>query len=72
MANNYPPGVTGNEPEIAGSNDEVIGYCPDCGKRTLELIEETAQDADGQYKRIGTCPGCDNLVYLIRQGQTEE
>ena len=34
--NNYPPGVTGNEYEIAGPDYEVEveGYCPNCDDPT--------------------------------------
>lgn len=44
-------------------------FCPDCGKYTLHLIEETEPDAGGEYKEIRNCPVCDNLVYIIRECQ---
>ncbi len=38
MADNYPPGVTGCEPEIIGESF----CCPDCGEE-LEIDENSGQ-----------------------------
>ena len=52
---NYPPGVTGNEFEIAGPDyeQEIEGYCPGCGKSDC-LMEQGYQ---GQRWR--NCSECD-------------
>lgn len=36
MSSNLPPGVSGNEPQIAGY-DEIDRECPDCGEETQML-----------------------------------
>jgi hypothetical protein len=41
MASNYPPGVTGCEPQITGDYDRVPTgcKCPDCGEDDVDLLE---------------------------------
>ena len=41
-------------------------YCPDCGTKTLRLIETTDEDVNGEYKEVRTCDGCEVLVYIVR------
>jgi hypothetical protein len=40
MSTNYPPGVTGTEPQIAGADSEreTIMWCEDCGDRVPGVI----------------------------------
>ena len=46
--------------------------CPDCGERSLEIVEITEPTADGEYKEIRACnhPDCSigarSLVYIVR------
>lgn len=42
MSSNYPPGVTGNEYEIAGPDYEkdIEELCPKCGGNMLEQATE--------------------------------
>ncbi len=42
-------------------------YCPDCGKKTLRLIETTDPDGTGEYKEVLTCDECENIVYVVRK-----
>ena len=41
MSNNYPPGVTGNEYEIAGPDYEIEREeeCKDCGQTFIQFVE---------------------------------
>ncbi len=41
-------------------------YCPDCGTKTLRLIETTDEDTTGEYKEVRTCDTCEILVYIVR------
>lgn len=41
-------------------------HCPDCGKQTLTLIENTDPDVTGEYKEVRTCDDCGNIVYIVR------
>lgn len=52
MASNYPPGVTGNEFEIAGPDFEgdTPRPCPECGGEMYEIGFQGA--------RWWTCEGC--------------
>lgn len=45
-----------------------MAHCPDCGRPTLRLIEKTDADEFNEYKEVLTCDGCDNLVYIVRDG----
>lgn len=45
-------------------------YCPDCGKPTLRLIENTEPDCGGEYKECRTCDECENMVYIVRHDGT--
>lgn len=42
IPSNYPPGVTGNEPQIAGEDVQFGLECLDCNELFLD-IEEAAQ-----------------------------
>lgn len=42
-------------------------YCPDCGAKTLEMIERTDPDAGGEFKETRTCDSCRNMIYVFRQ-----
>lgn len=44
----------------------VYLFCPDCGERTLRLIEETEPDCIGEYKEVRTCDHCENIIYIVR------
>lgn len=46
--------------------------CPDCGERTLVLIETTDPDPVGEYKEIRGCDDCENIVYIFRKEGEEE
>jgi ribosomal protein L37AE/L43A len=57
MGSNYPPGVTGNEYEIAGPDFEEEVECSECGKLALKQgyrnrwwidCEECGYHEDGQ------------------------
>ena len=54
MLSNYPPGVTGNEPEIAGEDMRYI--CEDCGKHFVHFVGGMPQ------KVCGVCDGVDSEV----------
>ena len=56
MNDNYPPGVTGNEYEIAGPDSEWEEelYCEKCEVVTLFSCESF------QKQRSGICNECDN------------
>ena len=56
----YPPGVTGNEYEIAGPDSEWEEelYCEKCEKTRLFTCESF------QKERSGRCSECDNDIYL--------
>ena len=51
---NLPPGVTGNEYEIAGPDyeDEAVRYCPKCDEETEGTIEGYDRSA---WFRCGVC-----------------
>ena len=55
MSSNYPPGVTGNEYEIAGADyqKEVEGECPACFRSDV-LVEEGYRGRRWQF-----CSECD-------------
>lgn len=57
MASNYPPGVSGNEPEIAGAwENEVQGVeCYECGK-TVSALEQVYSDGQTYL----TCDECEH------------
>ena len=57
---NYPPGVTGNEYEIAGPDSEWEEelHCDKCEKDELFYCESF------QKQRSGRCPVCDNHIDL--------
>lgn len=40
--------------------------CPDCGTKTLRLIERTEPDASGEFKEISCCDKCNILVHVYR------
>lgn len=44
--------------------------CPDCGRLTLVLIENTEPDGTGEYKEVRTCDQCENIVYIVRKTDT--
>ena len=56
----YPPGVTGNEYDIAGPDSEWEEelYCEKCEKTRLFTCESF------QKERSGRCSECDNDIYL--------
>ena len=59
---NYPPGVTGNEYEIAGPDDEWESehYCGTCEKTTLFRCESFRK------QRSGICSECEsNLAFKV-------
>ena len=62
---NYPPGVTGNEYEIAGPDDEWESehYCEKCEKDTMFSCESF------QKQRSGICSECDSDIDL---GHTDD
>jgi len=45
---------------------ETYLHCPDCGKPTLRLIENTDRDSLGNYREVRTCDECENIVYIVR------
>ena len=51
----YPPGVTGNEYEIAGADyeKEVEGKCPQCGE------SDCLAEQGYRYQRWVDCHNCD-------------
>ena len=57
---NYPPGVTGNEYEIAGPDSEweETHYCEKCEKDTVFSCESF------QKQRSGICSECDSDIDL--------
>ena len=57
---NYPPGVTGNEYEIAGPDDEWESehYCGTCEKTTMFSCESF------RGQRSGICGECDSDLDL--------
>lgn len=67
MSSNYPPGVTGNEPQIAGW-DEITVTCPECGEETLLFGDS------GFFS--GDCEHCEvyfeHNEYEIQQAAYEE
>tara|TARA_Y100001949_G_scaffold143511_1_gene126122 strand:- start:720 stop:989 length:270 start_codon:yes stop_codon:yes gene_type:complete len=65
MAGNYPDGVTGNEYEIAGPDDEWESehYCEKCEKDTVFSCESF------QKQRSGICGECDSDIDL---GHTDD
>ena len=64
MLSNYPPGVTGNEPEIAGYPDD---HCADCGAHLSEPHDPYCAE-DDTYAPLAwdddlpehTCRFCDS------------
>ena len=40
-------------------------YCPDCGRRSLRLIEKVQASCD-ETKETRTCDRCANMVHLFR------
>lgn len=60
MASNYPPGVSGNEPQIAGYDERVISCgCPECGQDVeveayLIFVDRIAREATFGFE----CPEC--------------
>ena len=62
---NYPPGVTGNEYEIAGPDDEWESehYCEKCEKDTIFSCESFRK------QRSGVCSECDSDIDL---GHTDD
>lgn len=54
MTSNYPPGVTGNEPQIAGADEcEICGY---------PLIQDEEAKEMGWYETGPTCGDCSSEV----------
>jgi len=47
-------------------DEDYTHYCPDCGTKTVRLIESTEPDGTGEYKDILTCDSCQTIIYLIR------
>lgn len=47
-------------------------YCPDCGKRTLRLIESTEPDGSGEFKNVATCDDCEIIVYVVRNTDSHD
>lgn len=47
-------------------------HCPDCGKQTLRLIEDTEPDGVGEYKEVRTCDDCESIVYIVRRQEQME
>lgn len=60
MSSNYPPGVTGNEPQIAGTeSQEEIRDCPTCEEEiagTLTYISRTVAEWE--------CAECENILEI--------
>lgn len=70
MSGNYPPGVSGNEPQITGEwpcaecgatlPEEVT--CPECGKE-MEYLEGFKDDPDTRPRDVWKCntpTGCEH------------
>lgn len=53
-------------PEESFTVTEEHYYCPDCGNKSLRLIENTDANDIGEYKQVCTCDVCENMVYLYR------
>lgn len=62
---NYPPGVTGNEWQIAGLDTDPPESCEDCG---YELSEDEAPD----YGDAVRCPKCETLIEWLSDEQERE
>lgn len=59
MSSNYPPGVTGNEPQIAGYPEiEEEIECPNCGE-TNEVVGFVVSGSKFAYTISFTCPDCE-------------
>lgn len=41
-------------------------FCPDCGEKTLRLIETTKPEENGDYKEVRTCDNCKGVVFIAR------
>lgn len=40
-------------------------YCPDCGAKTLRVIESTEPDCTNEFKHVCTCDRCENMVHIF-------
>lgn len=61
---NLPPGITGNEPEIAGYPESVnSGVCKECGLVFEELDFVWIGD-----EGVATCPECESEIWIEADG----
>lgn len=62
MLSNYPPGVTGNEPEIAGYDEADVTVqdftCPRCEAVAAEVDGVRMRASRYAYVDIVECPSC--------------
>lgn len=64
MSSNYPPGVTGNEPEIAGTTSRAVTVAFDCDRCQFSGEVEAEQSMTSrsahsiEFVEFIVCPGC--------------
>ena len=65
---NYPPGVTGNEYEIVGPDEEweEMRYCPTCDTKTEGMCQSYGSD------QWWDCDVCDTRVYFLDDYEPSE
>jgi DNA-directed RNA polymerase subunit M/transcription elongation factor TFIIS len=61
MSNNYPPGVTGHEPQIAGSDEHEV-QCGRCSNAVTAYGTFQRGHRDGAYAEMDyTCESCGHV-----------
>jgi hypothetical protein len=70
IAAGYKPdrGRTAAEIEQMVDEGDRKLWCPDCGRRSLRLIETTDKDGD-EYKEVRTCDVCEQIIYIVRRSE---
>lgn len=79
---NYPPGVTGNEPQIAGPSyeEEVERTCGSCGTTDLVVIQgygylitwQCAECGEDHEEEVDSGPDPDEAYERRREQEWEE
>lgn len=64
MLNNYPPGVSGNEPQVGGGPDFYL-KCSRCGEVFEDIDSASFHALDGVMEEIG----CDNTWEIVPEGE---
>jgi hypothetical protein len=54
--------------KISPNHEDNNMFCPDCGKRTLRIIEmiDPQGELATEYKEICTCDDCENMIHIYR------